>query len=109
MKGVRIGDDEEYEFDFANPNNREVMAIEKIFNGTWQEFGVAMRAGSITATTCFVYVLRRRTNNQVKFNDVSFNIKDFRIVDDDEPEPEGGAKGQNPTEPTVLTDIGDGS
>src|SRR5487761_2381275 len=82
MSQVRIGT-KEYEFDFSNPSNREAMAVERVFDGTFKQWAEAVRDGSITALTCLVYVLEKRDDPNVKFSDVEFNISDFDVVDAD--------------------------
>ncbi len=101
MSLVQVGD-ESYEFDFASPSNREVMQIERVFDGTFKEFGVALRNGSVTALTCLVYVLEKRTNPALRFDDVEFSIGEFSVV---EPEDEGDGKEEVDPEanPTVAT------
>jgi hypothetical protein len=110
MTTIKIGEDEKYEFDFGNPGNREVMQIERVFDGTFKDWGTAVRDGSITALTCLVYVLRKRDNPGVRFDDVEFNVGDFDIEDPELEEPADGAgedvvadpQAGEPAEPTAV-------
>jgi hypothetical protein len=98
LSTVRVGDDK-YEFDFANPSVRDARMIEKIFDGTFKEWGQAVRDGSMTALSCLVYVLEKKSGKAVNFDTLDFRLGDFEIIDEAEPAEEAGDDA-NPTDPT---------
>jgi hypothetical protein len=87
MATIRIGTDESYDFEFTNPSNRDVMALERVFDGTFKDWANALKDGSITALTCLVFVLRKKTDPHASFNDVEFNVGDVSFVREDVTEP----------------------
>ena len=93
---------QDHEFDFANPSNKEVMQLERAFGGTFKEWSEAMGAGSILALTSLVYVVMRRTNPTLKFDDVEFSLGDGFEMHDDSPEVEPEDPSV-PTEPTLSS------
>jgi hypothetical protein len=95
MSTITVGGDS-YEFDFENPSNREVMAIERVSGQTLLEWLNALQAGSVTALTQIVWVCQKRTNPQLKLADVEFRVGDFTIDHGDtvEDEPSADPKDQ---------------
>jgi hypothetical protein len=91
-----IIDGQEHDFDFGNPSNKEIMLLEKVYGGTFKAWAEAMADGSITALTCLAYVVMKRTDPTLRFDDVEFAIGDgFRIEDD-----KAASEPVDPTEPT---------
>lgn len=80
MFAIRIGEDEEHEFDFADPDNQEIMVLEELFDGPYGEFLEAFGKRSARAKTALVAVCRRRQYPLVQMRDVRFKLNDFRIV-----------------------------
>ena len=84
MSTITVGE-ESFEFDFENPSNREVMAIERVSGQTLMEWINALQAGSVTALTQLVWVVKKRDNSQLKLGDVEFKLGDFTIDHGDNP------------------------
>lgn len=98
---IRIGEDEEHEFDFADPDNQELMHLERIYDAPFGEWLEAFGKRGATARTALVVLLRRRKFPHVKMRDVSFKMKDFKVVNvdslgDEIPPPE--VDEENPTD-----------
>jgi hypothetical protein len=109
MFSIKISDTEEHEFDFGNPDNQELITLEKLFDGTFGEWLDALGKRSVRAMTALVCMLRRRSNPLLKVGDIHFKLSDFRIVNLDPPpdgEGEDPAEGSdaNPTDTPSLTE-----
>lgn len=72
--------------------NVEVMAIERAVGMTVVEFGEALEKGSVTALTAIAWILRRREEPGLKFEDVQFELGDLGskwVGDEDDPVAQG--------------------
>ena len=106
MSTIKVGD-ETYEFSLSNPSNRDCMLLENVFDGTFSEWSRAMSKGSIRATTCLVYMLRKRAGQKVNFENVEFNLGEFdvELTGDDKQEDEPvDPTDTTPSEPTETVD-----
>lgn len=94
---IKIGEEEEHEFDFADPGNQELMHLERLYDGTFGEWLEAFGKKGITAQTALVCLLRRRENPHLKMRDIIFKVKEFRVVNLD-------AQGEEVAPPEVDPD-----
>ena len=99
MAGIRING-QHFDFNTARITNREGMSIESATDMTFTEVMDKASNGSLLALTALVWVVRKRNEPGLRFDDVDFALDDVEQVDDDEtPDPtEGGAA---PAEPTT--------
>lgn len=70
--------------------NVEAMAIERVTDMDMSTFSKKLEAGSALAITAWVWVMARRAEPTIRFDDVEF---DLSTLETDEPEPdptEGG-------------------
>ena len=100
MSIVKVGDDE-FEFDFTNPSVKDGRMIEKVYGETYKKWGQDVRDGSMTALTCLVYILKKKSGWTGQFDDIDFGLNDLEIIDPDAEPGEG--EEANPTEPTDST------
>ena len=111
MAIVKLGE-QEWEFEYTNPEVREAMRLEDVFRGTYSEWVAALRSGSAKARVCLVYVLRKRTEPTLKFSDVTFPFMDLDLRATYDPDAEAGdealeddAAGEaGPTEPAAVVE-----
>lgn len=83
---IRVGDNE-YVFDPDEVSNEEAMQIERTCACTFTQWADQVTAGSITALTALVWLLRRREQPSLKFTDVRFKLGDFDLHDESEETP----------------------
>lgn len=76
---LSIGDDS-WDVELGRFLNVEIMAIERQTGMTASEFEDALNRGSMTAHTALVWLVRRRTEPGLKFDDVVFNSADLSIA-----------------------------
>lgn len=103
---IKVGE-EEFDFDFASPSNRDVMVIEKVTDLTYKEWAEKVQAGSITALTALVYMLKRRGNPKLRFDDVEFNLGEFGIEGEVEAEDKETPDPTDASSPTLSEDSGE--
>ena len=72
------------EYDPSKILNVEAIAAQKVTGLGWAEWLDALGKGDMTALTALVWVLRKRTEPELRFTDVSFPIGDVEYEDDDE-------------------------
>jgi len=88
-------DGKTYEFDQDRITNVECMAIEKAAGMTTGEWEEALNTGSALAVTALVWIVQKRDEPTLKFDEVEFSISSLNIERDEEPEgkePEGSAE-----------------
>lgn len=78
-------DGEVFDFDMTRITNVEGMAIEKATGGTYVEWAQSMEAGSMLAVTALVWIVRKRQEPTLRFEDVEFTT--ISIEQDVEPSP----------------------
>jgi hypothetical protein len=84
-------------FDY-NPNrmlNTEAIALQKVTGMRMQEWTAALTEGDAFALTGLVWLLYRREGNEVRFDEVEFDIGSIEIHDDEAPaeaDPTGAAE-----------------
>lgn len=88
---------EEFAVDLDDLWVGEVKLLEKVMKETIAEFGQAMERGSFTHMMALVWIHRRRTNRELRIDDVDETIRMSELVpvlDDDEvePDPKGEAE-----------------
>lgn len=83
---LRIGD-EEHEFDWQKILNAEAIAIERATKVTWNQFLVGMVAGHATSLTAALWIMRKRKDPKLRYEDVVFSMGDLQLIDPDELEP----------------------
>jgi hypothetical protein len=66
-------DGEVYDFDMTRITNVEGMAIEKVTGKTYVEWAEAMQAGSMLAVTALVWIVRKRQEPTLQFEQVEFS------------------------------------
>lgn len=110
---IRIGEDEEHEFDFADPDNQELVHLERLYDGTFGEWLEAFGKKGITAQTALICLCRRRANPHIKMRDVLYKVKDFKVVNLDaqgeEVEPTEVDPDADPTDTPGDTESASGS
>lgn len=84
MPSIKIGE-HVLDIDPAKLLNVEFIAIERATQGrlTMNALNKAMQAGSMEAITALVWVLRKRHEPQLRFDDVTFSLMDVEALDDD--------------------------
>lgn len=90
-------------FDY-NPNrmlNTEAIALQKVTGMRMQEWTSALTEGDAFALTGLVWLLYRREGNEVRFDEVEFDIGSIDIQDDEKPATEVEA---GPTEAAEAAD-----
>lgn len=81
---IALGD-EHWDITLGGFLNVEIMAIERATGMTAVEFEEALDKGSFIANTALVWILRRRREPGLKFDDVEFRVGDLssQVVDDE--------------------------
>lgn len=77
------GELEEHRFDPARFMTPEVIAIEKAVGLTWPFCLRGLDSGHALSTVAFVWILRKRQNPRIRFEDVQFAIGDCEVIDPD--------------------------
>lgn len=92
-----VVDGKELPFDLGKLLNVEVIALTKATGIKFNELGPRMQAMDYEAITAIVWILRKRTEPDLRIGDVTFPIDSFELVadEDDEPDP----KDQTPESP----------
>jgi hypothetical protein len=90
-------DGEVFEFDAAKITNVEGMAVEKATGLLYNEWARAVDAGSMLARTALVWVVRKRLDPALKFDDVVFTTLDIAEDDADASDPGEPADESEPT------------
>jgi hypothetical protein len=75
-------DGQPYELDVNNLLNVELIAITKATGMELPQLGQALKDGSVLALTALVWVLRRRSEPGLRFDDVQFTIGSLQLEDD---------------------------
>lgn len=75
--------DTEYRFDPKKILSAEAIAIEKVVNLTWAQVMVGLNTGRMSAFAGVVWVLRKREEPRLRFEDVLFNVGDVELIDPD--------------------------
>jgi hypothetical protein len=80
-------DGNSYEFEDTSADNIELMAIERVTGMTTAEWADAINRGSMLGTTALIWIMRRRAEPGLKFDDVHFHPASLKVetVEDDEP------------------------
>ena len=73
-------DGQDYDFDVDKLLNVELIAIERATGLTVNQWAAGLDAGSAVAVTGLVWVMRKRTEPTLKFEDVSFPMSTFELV-----------------------------
>ncbi len=97
---ISLGD-QSWEFELGRMLNVEIMAIERQTGMTAAEFEDALNKGSMTAHTALVWVIRKRTEPELRFEDVVFNASDLDVSPVEDPAAEG--KGEASSEDSAST------
>jgi len=94
-------DGHKYEFSEGSMTNLEAMAIEDVLGVTVGEWQDLLNRRSMRATTALVWMLRRREEPALKFEEVVFNPSsiDFDTSDEDAEE------GKEPAPSSPATEI----
>jgi hypothetical protein len=77
----------EYEFDAERMMLSELMAVKTKAGMNAKEWHEALQEFDPLAVQALVYLLKRRAGEDVKLSDIDFNLADFEIVPDEEPDP----------------------
>lgn len=117
MPSIRVTvDGVPYDYDPKTLTNDEAMAIEKVTGGTYAQWGQALTNGSALATTAMVWILRRRNEPALRFDDVHFAIEamETEVVPDppteaaDSPSPVAEPSTSDSLPSTSTSDPGNG-
>lgn len=98
-----------WEFDPEDADNLEAEAIELVGDETWDSYAqwlFLMGRGNMRAIRALLWILLRRTNPDLDFNEVRFRTSDIAVESLDEPEPGGKdeAGDSNTGSPPPITD-----
>lgn len=92
MPKLRVKDDV-YEWSAVTFTNKEGMEIEKVTGKTFDQWRQSVVDGSAVGLTALVYILKRRHNGRIRWEDIEFEYGDIEHVgDEDEPETEDDAE-----------------
>lgn len=108
---IKAGD-QEYTFDGERMLNVEIMAIEKATNLTAAEWQDALSRGSMLAATALVWVIRKREEPTLAFDQVEFPAATLEIdLSDDEGKdsPDGTESGSRTSSTTTSSPSPDSS
>lgn len=72
-------DDEIYDFDILGMTNKEAMDIENVTGKTFDGWFKALSTGSAAAMTALVYIVKKRTQPGLRFDDVEFVISKVQL------------------------------
>lgn len=80
-------DGKSYEFEDTSTDNVELMAIERVTGQTIAEWAESINRGSMTATTALIWIVRRRKEPDLQFEDVHFHPASLTVeaIEDDAP------------------------
>lgn len=83
-------DGEAFEFDESHMTNVEGMAIERATGMLYGEWAEALQKGSMLAQTALVWVVKKRREPALRFDDVVFSSVEVETPEGDasDPEPE---------------------
>lgn len=80
-----LGSEQTWEYKPQKMLNAEAAAIEKVTGWTYEEFGEKFMSGSVIAKQALLWVLRKRTEPTLRYNDVEFAVDELEHeLDDDE-------------------------
>ena len=97
MPTVKITlDEQSWEFELGRMLNVEIMAIERQTGMTAAEFEDALAKGSMTAHTALLWAIRKRTEPELRFDDVIFNSGDLSIAPIEDAAAEGKGEASSP-------------
>ncbi len=71
-----------YDFEPDSLRNDEAMLIEKQCGVTFKQWGELLEQGSILAMTALVWIIQRRENSALEFDDVRFEFSSLDIEDE---------------------------
>jgi hypothetical protein len=78
------GEKREWQFTPRKLMSPEAEAIEKVTKWTFQEFGAKFLAGSMLAYRAVVWIMLKRENPPLRFDDVSICMDDISVGFDDQ-------------------------
>lgn len=80
-----VVDGQSYDLDIGALRNDECIALERACDLTLSEWSDRLKRGSMLATTAAIWLIRRRSEPGLKFDDVVFDLGDFDLkLSDDE-------------------------
>lgn len=92
-----VVDGQTYEFDTATLKVGEMRALKKASGMKIRDFTEGLSDSDPDALTGLVWLAKRRAGEHIKFDDLDFELSDFEVVSEDEPEP--AADGENAAVP----------
>lgn len=101
---VGKGDDRKtYEVELGKLMNVELIAVEKMTGLALDPLLMGLAEKSLTATTALVWIMRKRQEPRLKFDEVTFSLDEVLIefpdLEDDEDEPAGDESAVPKAEP----------
>jgi hypothetical protein len=87
-------DGTEYEYDLDKMLNVEAIAIERATGMTYPQFGAQFYTGSVLAITALIWVIRKRQDPKLRFDEVVFEVATFESLDDEPTEGEADPKAE---------------
>lgn len=81
MQKLRVGEDV-YEYDGGSFTNKEGMEIERVSGVTFDQWNKSLIDGSARAFTALIYILKRRENPRIRFDDIEFKFGDVEHIPD---------------------------
>lgn len=73
---------EPFDLDAGSLTNKELMDLERATGMTFGEWQEALGKMSMLAVTGAVWLVLRKSNPKLKFDDVEFNFEDFKVEGD---------------------------
>ena len=74
-----------YDFDTDKLMLSEARAVEKVCGCTFQEWSEQLQAGSMEALAALVWIVQKRENPDLRFNEVDFAISGIEIEEEENP------------------------
>lgn len=71
--------------------NTEAMAIERVTGWEMQEFLAKLEKQSVMAMTAYIWVMAKRKDPTIRFDDVEFSFDALEASEGDAPDPKGDA------------------
>lgn len=93
-----VVDGQAFEFDQSRITNVEGMAIERATGMLFGEWAEGLKKGSMLAQTALVWVVKKREDPTLRFDDIVYETLD--VEDDGEPEIAPAPKEPEASEPT---------
>lgn len=102
-----VADGKTYTFDPDKILNTELIDVERAIGMTAPEFEVKLNAGSVMAITALIWIIRKRTERGLVFDDVVFEATNIDMSADEQgkaPELDPSDSPAPESQPSILSD-----